>query len=298
MRLSSRLLLPLLLAAALAGCNSAPQNSAADPEAKVVESVSNREKATEKETDAAQKPDSNRNGAGRSDQTPKAAPKAIAPVLQPGTYCYKVDNGVLSEDVRLVVDSSDRVTGEVDGVVADKAQGYFTSYHQKVDGAIAGSNLNVDVVTWIEYDQQNRQETWRVSPESLTMNREELLAADCAQAFGENRRDAKDLTASANNVKRSQVFFDAGRSGTTVSNSVVRGDRDVYVLGARGGQQMYLSITSLEDNAVFDVVEPSGGILGTEMTDEMIFLPHTGDYEIIVGGTRGNATYDLSIDIE
>jgi len=297
MRLSSKHLLPILLVATLVGCNSAPQNSAVDSETKIVESARNREEAAKKEADIDRKPDSNRNVVDEPDQKPKATPKAIAPALQPGTYCYEVDNGVLSEVVRLIVDSSDRVTGEVNGVVTDKAQGYYTSYRKKVDGTIDGSNLNVDVATWIEYDQQHRQETWRVSPQSLTMTRDELSTADCAQAF-QGGIEAKDLTASANNVRRSQVFFDAGRSGATVSDSVVRGDRDVYVLGAQGGQQMYLSITSLEDNAVFDVVTPSGIILGTEMTDEMFFLPDTGDYEIIVGGTRGNATYDLSIDIE
>ncbi len=295
MRLSFKLL-PLLLVTALVGCN-APQNSAADPASKVVESANAAKETTEKETEAVQKPSAQ--GSVEPDRKPESVSKAIAPALQPGTYCYEVDNGVLSEDVRLIVDSSDRVTGEVNGVVTDKAQGYFTSYRQKVDGTIDGSNLNVDVVTWIEYDQQNRQETWRVSPQSLTMTRDALSIADCDEAFPkEGRMEAKDLTASANRVKRSQVFFDAGRSGTTVSDSVVRGDRDVYVLGAQGGQQMYLSITSQEDNAVFDVVTPSGLILGTEMTDEMFFLPDTGDYEIIVGGTRGNATYDLSIDIE
>ena len=297
MRLSSKHLLPFLLVAALVGCNSAPQNSAVDSEIEIVESARKPEKVAEKEADTAKKPDSNRDATDEPDRKLKTAPKAIAPALQPGTYCYEVDNGVLSEVVRLMVDSNDRVTGEVNGVVTDKAQGYYTSYRQKVDGTIDGSNLNVDVATWIEYDQQNRQETWRVSPQSLTMTKDELLTTDCAQAFQEGR-EAKDLTAFANNVRRSQVFFDAGRSGTTVSDSVVRGDRDVYVLGAQGGQQMYLSITSLENNAVFDVVTPSGIILGTEMTDEMFFLPDTGDYEIIVGGTRGNATYDLSIDIE
>ncbi|MEL7356158.1 MAG: hypothetical protein AAFN40_06320 [Cyanobacteria bacterium J06560_6] len=99
-------------------------------------------------------------------------------------------------------------------------------------------------------------------------------------------------------MKTQQVSFAPGESGTVVSDAVVRGDRNVYVLIAQGGQQMDLSMMSLEDNAVFDVVDPSGFILGTELTQEKIPLPYTGEYQVIVGGTRGNASYDLAIAIE
>ena len=302
MRLSIKQWLPLLLLATLAGCNSIPKASS-DIAPEVIESADVEKDADKEETKetskaAAQKPDDKHESA----QVQKDTPKVIVPALEPGTYCYEFDDELGGELVRLTVDKSDRVTGDVQGVVTDEAEGYYTSYTQKVDGTIDGSNLNVDVTTWIEYDKQNRQETWRVSPKSLTMTGEPLPKANCSlvnKAFqNENGIEAKDLTAYANNVRRFPVFFDAGESGTTVSDAVVRGDRDVYVVGAQGGQQMYLSITSVEDNAVFDVIDPSGIILGTEMTDEMIYLPHTGDYEIIVGGTRGNATYDLSIDIE
>ena len=67
---------------------------------------------------------------------------------------------------------------------------------------------------------------------------------------------------------------------------------------ARSGQTMALSISSLEDNAVFDLIDPSGTILGSELKNEKISLPSTGDYQIIVGGTRGNANYDLAIAID
>ena len=78
----------------------------------------------------------------------------------------------------------------------------------------------------------------------------------------------------------------------------MRGDRDVYLLTADGGQTMTVNITSLEDNAVFDIVTPSGLILDTESMDTRQLLPHRGDYQIIVGGTRGNATYELTVAIE
>ena len=61
---------------------------------------------------------------------------------------------------------------------------------------------------------------------------------------------------------------------------------------------MDVSITALENNAVFDVISPSGYILSLEAVSETVFLPHTGDYQVIVGGTRGNATYELTIGIQ
>jgi hypothetical protein len=61
---------------------------------------------------------------------------------------------------------------------------------------------------------------------------------------------------------------------------------------------MELKITSLENNAVFDVIAPNGEILKTEATQSSLKLPATGNYEIIVGGTRGNATYKLNVKIQ
>ncbi len=59
-----------------------------------------------------------------------------------------------------------------------------------------------------------------------------------------------------------------------------------------------MTFTSLENNTVFDVVAPSGIILGTEQSKQSILLSDTGEYQIIVGGTRSNATYDLAIAIQ
>jgi hypothetical protein len=61
---------------------------------------------------------------------------------------------------------------------------------------------------------------------------------------------------------------------------------------------MILRITSTEDNAVFDVIPPgSDRPLATEVKDWTGELPATGDYRIVVGGTRGNATYKLEVTI-
>ncbi len=99
-----------------------------------------------------------------------------------------------------------------------------------------------------------------------------------------------------------RLRFAKGTHSTTVSNSVVRGDEDTYILGARAGQTMWVKITSLEKNAVFQIEDPSGGYLtGAGAGDDAMSysgtLPAKGDYKIIVGGTRGNASYKLTVSI-
>ena len=88
-----------------------------------------------------------------------------------------------------------------------------------------------------------------------------------------------------------------------MSNSLVRGDRDTYIVGARAGQRMTVRITALEKNAVFQIEGPDGSFLkgAGEMDDATsvtVRLPGSGDYRIVVGGTRGNATYRLTVAIK
>jgi hypothetical protein len=100
-----------------------------------------------------------------------------------------------------------------------------------------------------------------------------------------------------------RIKFARGKSSATVSNAVIRGDRDTYIVGARAEQMMTVKITSLEKNAVFQIEDPNGEYLqdageeddATSVTNS---LPETGDYRIIVGGTRGNASYKLTVTIK
>ena len=110
------------------------------------------------------------------------------------------------------------------------------------------------------------------------------------------------------------IRFAPGTSQATVSGGVVRGERNVYKLVARAGQRLSLNITSLENNAVFTVYAP-GAAYETD-SDGMVDvsgkaiaggddgiatwagkLPKTGRYLVIVGGTRGNADYKLTVSI-
>jgi hypothetical protein len=62
---------------------------------------------------------------------------------------------------------------------------------------------------------------------------------------------------------------------------------------------MTVTITSEEKNAAFDIIDPSGEKIAQEITDQQVIdvLPLAGDYQIVVGPTRGNATYKLTVSI-
>lgn len=100
-----------------------------------------------------------------------------------------------------------------------------------------------------------------------------------------------------------RVTFKRGKKSATMSGAVIRGDVDTYILKAKAGQMMHTKITALENNAAFTVEGPNGEYLqdagetddATNVTND---LPWNGDYKIVVGGTRGNATYKLTVTIE
>ncbi|HYY58301.1 MAG TPA: hypothetical protein VE842_13285 [Pyrinomonadaceae bacterium] len=97
-----------------------------------------------------------------------------------------------------------------------------------------------------------------------------------------------------------RVRFARGRTTTVIKDAVVRGTRDRYVLRASAGQTLIAHITSLENNAVFDIYARGGKRIldgAQETTDWTGELPRSGDYVIEVGGTRGNASYTLEVTI-
>lgn len=231
---------------------------------------------------------------------------AASPPLAPGTYCFQFDDGVLDSVIRLTVNSDATITGRTQATVQDHENAYFTSYEQMLAGTLEDTQLNVDVTTAIEYDTQHTQEVWQLTDTSLSDERNTHTAIDCARAEAEpsvNTASSNGSGLEALGVDPSQltapvrVQFEPGASSAEVENAVVRGTRDVYVLGAQENQVMSLSITSLEENAVFDVLSPSDEVLRRESVSEEIVLPESGDYRILVGGTRGNASYQLAIAI-
>ena len=93
------------------------------------------------------------------------------------------------------------------------------------------------------------------------------------------------------------IKFERGKFAKTVHGSVLRGTREKFWVGAGKGQKMTVKITSLEDNAVFQVVGDGGSLSPEEQKSWSATLPMKGDYLIEVGPTRGNATFDLTVEI-
>jgi len=66
---------------------------------------------------------------------------------------------------------------------------------------------------------------------------------------------------------------------------------------------MVVTIMSLEDNAVIEIIDKSTGqqLPGAEETADAKrwegHLPSSGNYTIIAGSTRGNASYTLKVMI-
>jgi hypothetical protein len=65
---------------------------------------------------------------------------------------------------------------------------------------------------------------------------------------------------------------------------------------------MTVKVTALENNAAFQIKGPGGDYLEgagemDDATNVTLTLPRTGDYRIVVGGTRGNASYKLTVSI-
>jgi len=113
-----------------------------------------------------------------------------------------------------------------------------------------------------------------------------------------------------------EVKFPPGSNSTLIQGSVIRGESDQYFLTAKEGQKMAVSITAVEKNAAFAIYRPgykagkdADGILrnkgtslegaaeGEDATAWKGDLPSSGKYLILVGPTRGNATYKLKISI-
>jgi hypothetical protein len=112
-----------------------------------------------------------------------------------------------------------------------------------------------------------------------------------------------------------RIQFARGASSAQVRGAVVRGESALYSVEAREGQHMSLRIVSTEKNAVVQVYAPgakqeirdsvlhmSGDTLpgageGDDAARWTGTLPGSGVYVLVVGSTRGNATYRLTVSI-
>ena len=191
-------------------------------------------------------------------------------------YCFSVENETLSSQARIYVEAGNKVTGTVQTTIHNEKEGYYSSYIQTLNGTKAGNQLNLNITTKIELDTQKTKETWTLNGNTLNTGRTVYERMPCTV---------------------SSIRFSPGASSGTVENAVVRGSRNIHVLKAKQGQVMNLKMTSVESNALFDVIAPNGQVLKSGATQTSLKLPATGTYEIIIGGTRGNANYKLTVNI-
>jgi hypothetical protein len=113
------------------------------------------------------------------------------------------------------------------------------------------------------------------------------------------------------------IFFARGSSSGTAGGHVLRGERALYSLKAAAGQTLTVTITTPDDNAVFQIYQPdtaigrdADGLLefkgpalhgaadGEDATRWSGRLPRAGTYLIVVGSTRGNARYSMDVKVE
>ncbi len=122
-------------------------------------------------------------------------------------------------------------------------------------------------------------------------------------------------TAAVASWKIEPIRFAPGASRAIVQGVVVRGDQALYTIEAKQDQHMSLRITSPESNAVFQLYGPGAepqsvdsllhvegeSLPGAGEGDDAMQwsgkLPRSGRYLVVVGGTRGNATYRLRVEI-
>ncbi len=302
--------LAIALALTLVGCES-PEKPTATPPVDTAPAVTS---APAPSSDSSETPES-----GETSQV-IGEPIVSDHELIPGRHCYSIESDVLTAAIGVTVTEDERVLGESQGTIHNEAVGYFSSYVQTFEGAIAKDQLTLDLTSYIEGDVQQAQETWMLGNDQLNTGRDVYDPVDCsvvqeqlaiAFEYGEGTEAdgptvaplqetsaaLTELTEGANSVRVRRLSFAPGASTAVVEDAVVRGDRDEYLLGAAAGQTMTLSISALEQNAVFGVAAPDGSVLLTEETFAELELPQAGDYSIVVGGTRGNASYGLEVEI-
>jgi hypothetical protein len=131
--------------------------------------------------------------------------------------------------------------------------------------------------------------------------RSEKLNAKSSDPLPQNDRaeaPANREPSRSSDTQDERVNFTRGESSAVLKGAVIRAESKTYILNAAKDQVMDLDISALEDNAVIQVISPAGQVIGSEIKTMNRTLPETGDYQIIVSGTRGNATYELNVAIK
>jgi hypothetical protein len=127
-----------------------------------------------------------------------------------------------------------------------------------------------------------------------------VQAAELPRVYQPEKFGVKSDILIAQTARVRRVQFARGSNSATIRDSVIRGERNVYILGARARQTIRVNISSsqAQGGALFDVVSPDGVVLETGATTFEQELPASGNYRIVVGGSRGNASFSLNVSIK
>ncbi len=106
-----------------------------------------------------------------------------------------------------------------------------------------------------------------------------------------------DLTGYVDPTGVEEIKFERGAFSGTVSSAVFRAEHEIFLFETSDTVTAFLTITSLEDNAVFEIISPSNELLATGQTFSTWDIDEAGFYAVIVSGTRGNATFDLTLEL-
>ena len=96
------------------------------------------------------------------------------------------------------------------------------------------------------------------------------------------------------------IRFDTAPMNVDLNGTVISGERDRYRFSVMAGEILDVIITSAEANAVFTILGPDNNPLpgteeGKDTNNWSVPVSAEGTYAILVGPTRGNATYTLSV---
>lgn len=239
----------------------------------------------------------------QSSQPPKIAPK-----LEPGPYCFTSKDSSQSSKLELLIAADQTLTGKLETTdnYAKTNNKNDLAIISRFAGVVKDNNkLEVSIIEQQSNQQPGKQsqEVWQMEVESLQTKGLKFAKVNCAMFINSDNYSHKNQESSQTSEATTQdqpirVEFAANTNSQILENSLIRGTRAIYVVNARQNQTMTLKVTSVEDNAVFDLISPDGNYLETELKDFSLTLPKDGDYQVIVGSTRGNTTYKLMLQID
>jgi hypothetical protein len=135
-----------------------------------------------------------------------------------------------------------------------------------------------------------------------------VLVLACFFALGASDRAKADYVVQP-------IRIAPGASSAKVAGAVIRGERALYSFAARAGQHLSLRVRAVEKNAAVQIYAPGARLekrdYGLEVVGQPLpgageeddatrwtgTLPKSGTYLLVVGPTRGNATYRLTVTI-